>query len=129
MLTLTLGPLEAIQAGRYGDVSAAVRDQVEIMRRNQQRLLGVAQVTEYALHPLLEIFAGVDVQSIGGGQRVYDGGGAAHRSGSQRGDPPVVRRAILQMAHQRAFAAAFLAHYQQDLAAEIDEVADQIQAL
>ena len=40
-ITLTLGPLEAIQAGRYGDVSAAVRDQVEIMRRNQQRLLGL----------------------------------------------------------------------------------------
>jgi signal transduction histidine kinase/class 3 adenylate cyclase/CheY-like chemotaxis protein len=38
-LTLTLGPLEQLLKGRYGDVSDSVREQLEVMLRNQERLL------------------------------------------------------------------------------------------
>jgi CheY-like chemotaxis protein/nitrogen-specific signal transduction histidine kinase len=40
-ITLTLGPLEGVMKGRYGELSEGVRSQVEIMIRNQQRLLGL----------------------------------------------------------------------------------------
>jgi serine phosphatase RsbU (regulator of sigma subunit)/signal transduction histidine kinase len=40
-LTLTLGPLTGMLHGRYGEVPKAIRDQVLIMRRNQERLLGL----------------------------------------------------------------------------------------
>jgi serine phosphatase RsbU (regulator of sigma subunit)/signal transduction histidine kinase len=40
-LTLTLGPLAGILQGRYGEVPEALRDQVLVMRRNQERLLGL----------------------------------------------------------------------------------------
>jgi signal transduction histidine kinase/class 3 adenylate cyclase/CheY-like chemotaxis protein len=40
-ITLTLGPLQQILAGRYGDVPPAVQGQLGVMRRNQQRLLGL----------------------------------------------------------------------------------------
>jgi signal transduction histidine kinase len=38
-ITLTLGPLEQVLTGRYGEVPDPVRDQLNVMRRNQQRLL------------------------------------------------------------------------------------------
>jgi signal transduction histidine kinase/class 3 adenylate cyclase len=38
-ITLTLGPLEQLLAGRYGEVSTSVRPQLEVMLRNQGRLL------------------------------------------------------------------------------------------
>lgn len=38
-ITLTLGPLEQLLAGRRGEVPAAVREQLEVMLRNQERLL------------------------------------------------------------------------------------------
>jgi signal transduction histidine kinase len=38
-ITLTLGPLEQVLTGRYGEVPGPVRDQLSVMRRNQQRLL------------------------------------------------------------------------------------------
>jgi len=38
-ITLTLGPLGQILTGRYGDVSDAVRKQLEVVWRNQERLL------------------------------------------------------------------------------------------
>jgi signal transduction histidine kinase len=38
-ITLTLGPLEQVLAGRYGEVCGPVRDQLTVMHRNQQRLL------------------------------------------------------------------------------------------
>jgi signal transduction histidine kinase len=38
-ITLTLGPLEQVLTGRYGEVPGPVRDQLIVMRRNQQRLL------------------------------------------------------------------------------------------
>jgi adenylate cyclase len=38
-ITLTLGPLEQLLAGRRGEVSAQVREQLEVMLRNQARLL------------------------------------------------------------------------------------------
>ena len=38
-ITLTLGPLRQMLTGRYGDVSDAVREQLEITLRNQQHLL------------------------------------------------------------------------------------------
>jgi signal transduction histidine kinase/class 3 adenylate cyclase len=40
-LTLTLGPLKGILDGRYGEVQAPIRDQLLVMQRNQQRLLGL----------------------------------------------------------------------------------------
>jgi adenylate cyclase len=40
-ITLTLGPLEAILTGRHGEVPGNIRDQVEVIKRNQQRLLGL----------------------------------------------------------------------------------------
>jgi signal transduction histidine kinase/class 3 adenylate cyclase len=40
-ITLTLGPLKGILADRYGEVSDTIRDQVLVMRRNQERLLGL----------------------------------------------------------------------------------------
>lgn len=40
-ITLTLGPLEGIMEGRYGAATAAIRDQVKVMLRNQERLLGL----------------------------------------------------------------------------------------
>ena len=40
-LTLTLGPLTGMLQGRYGEVPEAIRDQVLIMRRNQERLLNL----------------------------------------------------------------------------------------
>jgi len=38
-ITLTLGPLEQVLAGRHGELPGTVRDQLTVMRRNQQRLL------------------------------------------------------------------------------------------
>ena len=38
-ITLTLGPLEQVLAGCYGEVRGPVRDQLTVMHRNQQRLL------------------------------------------------------------------------------------------
>src|SRR5919201_5835400 len=38
-ITLTLGPLEQLAGGRYGELPESVREQVEIMLRNQERLL------------------------------------------------------------------------------------------
>jgi signal transduction histidine kinase len=40
-ITLTLGPLEQILAGRHGEVPPAVGDQLRMMWRNQERLLGL----------------------------------------------------------------------------------------
>ncbi len=38
-ITLTLGPIEAALNGRHGDVSDRMRSQLELMERNQRRLL------------------------------------------------------------------------------------------
>ncbi len=38
-ITLTLGPLEGLLSGRYGNLPEAAKNQVEVMLRNQQRLL------------------------------------------------------------------------------------------
>lgn len=38
-ITLTLGPLEGMLEGRYGQVDDAIRDQARVMLRNQERLL------------------------------------------------------------------------------------------
>ena len=38
-ITLTLGPLEGMLEGRYGQVADAIREQAQIMLRNQERLL------------------------------------------------------------------------------------------
>ena len=40
-ITLTLGPLEAVLKGRYGETSEEMRGQIGVMIRNQQRLLGL----------------------------------------------------------------------------------------
>lgn len=40
-ITLTLGPLEQILKGRHGDLPDAVRNQVQVAERNQERLLGL----------------------------------------------------------------------------------------
>ncbi len=40
-ITLTLGPLEQILATRYGEVADPIRRQLEVMLRNQERLLGL----------------------------------------------------------------------------------------
>jgi len=40
-ITLTLGPLEQILKGRYGDYPDAVRCQLQVAERNQERLLGL----------------------------------------------------------------------------------------
>jgi signal transduction histidine kinase/class 3 adenylate cyclase len=38
-ITLTVGPVEQILGGRYGQITDGAREQLEIVRRNQQRLL------------------------------------------------------------------------------------------
>ena len=40
-ISLTLGPLGGILKGRYGPVSDAIRNQLVVMQRNQDRLLGL----------------------------------------------------------------------------------------
>lgn len=40
-ITLTIGPLEQILGGRYGEISEAIRQQVQVIQRNQERLLGL----------------------------------------------------------------------------------------
>lgn len=40
-ITLTLGPLEGILTGRYGALADTIREQVLVMQRNQERLLGL----------------------------------------------------------------------------------------
>lgn len=48
-ITLTIGPLEQVIAGRHGSVSDEVRDRLVMMRRNQERLLGlVNQILDLA---------------------------------------------------------------------------------
>jgi signal transduction histidine kinase/CheY-like chemotaxis protein/class 3 adenylate cyclase len=48
-ITLTIGPLEQLQAGRYGELSPPAVEQVAIMRRNQERLLAlVTQILDLA---------------------------------------------------------------------------------
>jgi adenylate cyclase len=48
-ITLTLGPLEGMLTGRYGEVSATIRQQALVMQRNQERLLGlVNQILDLA---------------------------------------------------------------------------------
>jgi signal transduction histidine kinase len=48
-ITLTLGPLELILASRYGEIPAAVCQQIEIALRNQEQLLGlVNQILDLA---------------------------------------------------------------------------------
>lgn len=40
-ITLSLGPIEGVLAGRYGDFAAPVRSQLELVQSNQRRLLGL----------------------------------------------------------------------------------------
>ena len=40
-ITLTLGPLEQLLMGHHGEVSPAIRDQLHVMLRNQERLLAL----------------------------------------------------------------------------------------
>ncbi|MGE5227010.1 MAG: ATP-binding protein [Planctomycetaceae bacterium] len=40
-ITLTLGPLEQILANRFGEIAPPLREQLEVMLRNQERLLGL----------------------------------------------------------------------------------------
>ena len=40
-ITLTLGPVEQILMGHHGEISPAIRDQLHVMLRNQQRLLAL----------------------------------------------------------------------------------------
>ncbi len=40
-ITLTLGPLEQILAGHYGEISQSIRKQALVIQRNQERLLGL----------------------------------------------------------------------------------------
>ncbi len=40
-ITLTLGPLEGMLEGRYGQIADAIRDQTQVMLRNQKRLLNL----------------------------------------------------------------------------------------
>ena len=48
-ITLTLGPLEQVLGGRYGELPGPVRAQLEVMRRNQQRLLElISQILDLA---------------------------------------------------------------------------------
>lgn len=48
-ITLTLGPLEQLLQGRYGSVGPEAEAQLRVMRRNQERLLGlVNQVLDLA---------------------------------------------------------------------------------
>ena len=48
-ITLTMGPLEQLMAGRYGDVSNEAREQLFLMQRSQERLLGlVNQILDLA---------------------------------------------------------------------------------
>jgi len=39
-LTLILGPLSDLESGRYGELSAAAREQLALMRRSARRLQG-----------------------------------------------------------------------------------------
>lgn len=48
-ITLTLGPLEQILKGRYGNVSDEMRNHLQMIERNQERLLGlVNQILDLA---------------------------------------------------------------------------------
>ncbi|HUF50417.1 MAG TPA: ATP-binding protein [Longimicrobiales bacterium] len=48
-ITLTIGPLEQILAGRYGALPAEAQAPLDVMRRNQERLLGlVSQILDLA---------------------------------------------------------------------------------
>jgi len=48
-IALTIGPLEQILAGRYGAVPEAAAEQLRVMRRSQDRLLGlVSQILDLA---------------------------------------------------------------------------------
>jgi len=48
-ITLTLGPLEEVLKGRYGEISETLRLQAQIMQRNQERLLAlVNQILDLA---------------------------------------------------------------------------------
>jgi class 3 adenylate cyclase/CheY-like chemotaxis protein len=48
-ITLTIGPLEQLLAGRYGAVPGLVRGQLDVILRNQERLLGlVNQILDVA---------------------------------------------------------------------------------
>ena len=48
-ITLTLGPLEGLIAGRYGSIADPAKEQASIMLRNQRRLLGlVNQILDLA---------------------------------------------------------------------------------
>ena len=40
-ITLTLGPLDQVLKGRYGGISDAIRNQLVVVLRNQERLLGL----------------------------------------------------------------------------------------
>lgn len=40
-ITLTLGPLEQVLGGLYGEISEGVRQQVHVIQRNQERLMGL----------------------------------------------------------------------------------------
>lgn len=48
-ITLTVGPLEALLTGRYGEVTERIKKEVEMMLRNQKRLLGfINQILDLA---------------------------------------------------------------------------------
>lgn len=48
-ISLTIGPLDQLLAGRYGELPPGVCDQLRVMRRNQERLIGlVNQILDLA---------------------------------------------------------------------------------
>ncbi|MBW3672198.1 MAG: HAMP domain-containing histidine kinase, partial [Acidobacteria bacterium] len=48
-ITLSLGPLEQLQAGRYGQLPPEASERIDVVRRNQERLLGlVNQILDLA---------------------------------------------------------------------------------
>jgi len=48
-ITLTLGPIEEMLKGRYGEISADLRSQAQVIQRNQERLLAlVNQILDLA---------------------------------------------------------------------------------
>ncbi|MCG3143106.1 MAG: hypothetical protein HONDAALG_00421 [Gammaproteobacteria bacterium] len=108
------------------------RQQMRVVHQHhgyEQRPAGGRKEDVEPRHAAFDIVALGEVEIELGAEPLDERFGVAHGVGIDLGDPPVLRSRCVQMMKQRGLAAALVAHDQHDLAAEIDQMTYEIDAL